>query len=203
MKKVVIFSSIIAVVLVVIGFISWKISYENSRIDLKTQYDAQIKANESNFDAMFKIIAQAAEISEQSADKIKETFKEVYFGIMEKRSGNEQNLMMKWITESNPNINAAEISSLYKRLMDIMEAKREEFDNNQKKLVSISQQYNALVGKFPGSFLCSDTTPINVLIVSSTKTKKVMATGIDDDVKLFKKEEPKCATPCDKPCDKK
>ncbi len=87
--------------------------------------------------------------------------------------------------------------------MDIMEAKREEFDNNQKKLVSISQQYNALVGKFPGSFLCSDTKPIVVMIVSSTKTKKVMETGIDDDVKLFKKEEPKCATPCAKPCDKK
>lgn len=90
---------------------------------------------------------------------------------------------MKWITESNPSFD----TSLYKDLMQSIEAQREEFQTSQERMLDIIREHEILISKYPSKWFISNDASIEYTVISSTKSKQTMETGLDDDIELFKK----------------
>ncbi|MFW9871598.1 MAG: hypothetical protein ACFFG0_00695 [Candidatus Thorarchaeota archaeon] len=160
------------------------VHYKNAAIRLETQASAQKDVLEANFDKMWKVIKDNAGI----VDKYKGDFKEIYVGIMEGRygtggSGSQGGQFMLWIKEHNPQFD----SSVYSKLMTSVEANRETFFYEQKKLRSIKEQHDNMRLTWPASIVCSGRPEIKVVIISSTKTKQVMETGLDEHKNIFDK----------------
>lgn len=148
----------------------------NTEVKLKNQAIAQEQLCKHNFDNMFKTIAQVAQVSEQ----YKESFKEIYLPLIEGRYKDE-NLLMKWVTESNPNFD----TKLYDKLVDVIESKRNGFELEQKKLVSVVQEHTNLLETMPSSWFVGGRPHLQVTYITSGKTKEVYRTGEDNDIDLF------------------
>lgn len=153
------------------------VSTSNYEIDLRNQASAQNDMREAYFDKMWKTIQQQAEVS----NEYKDAFAEIYPQLIEGRYSQGDGSLMKWIQEANPNFD----TSLYKTLMNTIEAQREGFFNEQKKLRSIIQQHDNLLQKFPSSMFVGGRDKLDYKIISSKKTKKVMETGEENDIDLF------------------
>ena len=175
------FVIILAVMLVFItgvSCMSMYFSYNNQEVALRKQVEAQRGKVEGTFDAMWKIISQQAQVSGQ----YKEAFKEIYPDLISGRY-KDNNTLMKWVQESNPNFD----TRLYNTLMQTIEVQREQFKKSQERMLDLIREHETLCETYPSKWFITNTTPIEYTIISSTKTKYTMETGVDDDVELFKK----------------
>ena len=87
------------IVVLSIGTVYLTTTY-NQEQQLKTLYDAKIKANSADFDNMWKKISQSYKV----ADANKEALKEVFTGYASARTGNgSKDPAMVWIKEAIPN----------------------------------------------------------------------------------------------------
>lgn len=169
-------------ILLVLGFslIGSYFSYNNTEVALRQEADAQVKKIETTHDAMWKILSEQAGVTEQ----YKESFNEIYKNIMDARYSKGDGSLMKWVTESNPNFDV----KLYDKLMNSIEIQRTTFKTSQDRLSDIIREHNTLLNSYPSKWFISNNKPIEQMVISSSKTKKVMETGVDDDVDLFKKK---------------
>jgi hypothetical protein len=178
MKKVIITVVTIltlSIIIVIIG-----VSASNKEIRLRSQITAQKQVCEAFYDKLWKVISQKAQVAEQ----YKEGFKEIYPALIEGRYGNENSgTLMKWITESNPTFDV----SLYKDLMMSIEAERTGFFMEQKQLVDLNNEHRIIRQTFPGNIFIGHRSDIEITIVSSDVAKKVMETGEENDIIIFKK----------------
>lgn len=157
-------------------------SYNNKEVKLRTEAEAQRGKIEGVHDKMWKVLQQKAQVSNEYRD----AFTEIYPAIMEGRySGEGDGSLMKWVTEQNPNFD----TSLYKDLSQSIEILRTEFQKNQERMLDIIREHTVLCTTYPAKWFVSNTTTIEYTIVSSTKSKVVMDTGLDDDIDLFKKDK--------------
>lgn len=164
----------IAIIIAIVG-----ISASNTEIKLRSQITAQKQVCEAFYDKLWKVINQKAQVAEQ----YKGAFKEIYPQLIEGRYGNEKGgALFKMITESNPNFDI----SLYKDLMLSIEAERAGFFMEQKRLVDLSNEHRIIRQTFPASIFIGSRADIEILIVSSDATKKVMETGKENDIDIFK-----------------
>lgn len=164
------------------------VNYTNTEIDLRERTEAQKQVCEANFDKMFKVISQTAEIPQEFIAQAKEAFKEIYIPLMESRySGDRAGALMSWVGESNPQFDLNAIGDLYKQLQRVIEANRQEFFLEQKKLIDMHREHLSYLQKFPNRFFLSDKQEIEIVIITSTHTEKVYQEGKDDDIQLFKK----------------
>lgn len=154
-------------------------SCNNREVSLRNQAEAQRGVVEANFDAMWKIISQQAQVS----NEYKDAFKEIYPDLIAGRYSSGDGSLMKWIQESNPEFDA----SLYKTLMQTIEVQRIAFSKDQKRMLDIIREHTTLCQTYPNKWFISNSTPIEYTVISSTKSKFAMETGLDDDVDLFKK----------------
>ncbi len=165
------------------------VTKSNKEIKLRNEVQAQQKACEAIFDNMFKSIAQIAEVADVKMDKSKEAFKEIYPSLIEGRyNGDKGGALMKWITESNPQFDLNAAGSLYDKLANVIEAKRNEFYMEQKKLLSFNNEHKNILQTWPGSWFLSSRDTISINIVTSAKTKEIYSTGEENDISIFKKE---------------
>jgi len=175
------FIGLASIALLALAFIGTFISYKNDHVGLHNLAVAQQTANQVTFDKTWKVIEQQAGV----ASEYKDSFKEIFVAMTEARyKADSDNLLMKWVQENNPNFDV----QLFKQLSSSIEAQRNEFANEQKKLASVKQQHDNLVGKFPGSLIL-DAAPLEIQIVTSSKTERVFLTGKEDDVDLFNKKK--------------
>lgn len=179
MKKIILISLAVIAVLGVGTFATCYFSYNNKEITLRTQAEAQRGKVEGVHDKMWKVIQQKAQVS----NEYKDAFSEIYPAIMEGRySGEGDGSLMKWVTEQNPNFD----TSLYKDLMQSIEVLRTEFQRNQEMMLDVLREHQVLCNTYPARWFIKNTSTIEYTIVSSSKSKVVMETGLDDDVDLFK-----------------
>ena len=180
MKKIILLSVAVIMLLGIGTFVGMYFSYNNKEIALRNQVEAQRGKIEGVHDKMWKVISQKAQVS----NEYKDAFTEIYPAIMEGRySGNGDGSLMKWVTEQNPNFD----TSLYKDLSQSIELLRTEFQKSQERMLDLIREHTTLCNTFPGRWFISNKTPIEYTVVSSTKSKVVMETGLDDDVDIFKK----------------
>ena len=176
MNKKIITISIISIVVglgIIVGCMFF--SYNNKEVSLRNQSTAQIGKIEGVYDKMWKVIQQKAQVTSE----YKDAFKEIYPELIAGRYSGES--MMKWIQESNPEFDA----SLYKDLMQSIEVLRTEFQHAQERELDIIREHTNLCNTYPSKWFVSNTEPIEYTIISSTKSKATMETGLDDDINVF------------------
>lgn len=180
MKKVIIIGVSILTFVIIVVIIG--VSASNKEIRLRSQITAQKQVCEAFYDKLWKVIAQKAQV----ADQYKGAFKEIYPQLIEGRYGNEKGgTLMKWITESNPTFDV----SLYKDLMTSIEAERAGFFMEQKRLVDLNNEHRIIRQTFPASIFIGGRSDIAITIVSSDATKRVMETGKENDIDIFKTDK--------------
>lgn len=170
--------SVLLVALSLIG-VSMYFSYNNQDAKIRAQAEAQRGKIEGVHDKMWKTLQQKAQVT----DEYKDAFKEIYPALIEGRYSQGDGSMMKWITEANPNFD----TSLYKDLMQSIELNREEFRKTQERMLDILREHNVLLTTVPSKWFIKNKETIEYTVISSTRSKVVMDTGLDDDVNLFRK----------------
>ncbi len=153
------------------------IGWNNTEIDLRNSFTAQETVCKGFYDKMWKVLKSQAGVT----DKYAKDFKGIYVGIMEGRH-KSGGALFKMITESNPKFD----SSMYKKLMVSIEAQREGFFREQKKLVDFKLTHDNLRQKFPSKLVVGSAKPLVVNLITSKKTKDVFASGEENDIDLFK-----------------
>lgn len=178
MRKIVLISLACILMFGIGGYIGCYFYYNNKEINLRNQIEAQRGKIEGVHDKMWKVIKQKAQVT----DEYKDAFAEIYPSIMEGRySGENDGSLMKWVTEQNPNFD----TSLYKDLMQSIEVLRTEFQHSQECMLDLIREHLTLCSTYPSKFFINNVTPIEYTVISSSNTKIVMDTGIDDDINLF------------------
>ena len=178
MKKIILIALLVILGCGAATFAGMYFSYNNKEIALRAKAEAQVGKIEGVHDKMWKVIQQKAQVTTE----YKDAFAEIYPDIISGRySGEGDGSLMKWVTESNPNFDI----SLYTDLMQSIEILRSEFQRNQETMLDLVREHKTLCTTYPGRWFISNTLEIEYTVISSTKSKVVMETGIDDDVKLF------------------
>lgn len=172
-------SVILILLVVVFGCIvaGMYFSYNNTDARLRAQAEAQVGKIEGVHDKMWKVLQQKAQVS----NEYKESFAEIYPQLIEGRYSQGDGSLMKWITEANPTFD----TSLYKDLMLSIELLRTEFQKSQERMLDIIREHNVLLTTMPSKWFISNTSKIEYTVISSTRSKTVMNTGIEDEVDLF------------------
>ena len=167
------------VVLIIILSISTILSVRGNMVELEEQFKAQYSSNQSNYDSMWKIFKESAQVTDKQA----EDFKDVYTSIISGRYENGAGELMQMIQEDNPQMN----TDLYTELQRQIEAGRKTFDNNQKKLIDVSREYNTYVRKhfIVAAILNKETINADDYVVTSERTDDAFKNGKDEEVKLF------------------
>jgi hypothetical protein len=149
------------------------ISNFNREKDLRTQFNAQISSNQADFDNMYKVIAQKYQVK----GDFENTFKTV---VSEAAKGREGGSLAKFVQENYPTMD----TSIYKEMMATIEGKRDEFTSRQRKMVDIKREHDYLISRFPTNLMLFWVQPLELKLVTSSKTEKAYQTGKDDDIKL-------------------
>jgi len=154
------------------------LSWHNTAASLKNTYEMKIKANEGEFDGLWKKLKQSAQVPEQK----KNAFKEIFNSYAGARSTGGDNQTMTWIKESVPNVDL----KVYDQLMNIITGSRDTWTMKQTELVSIAEQYNALLVSQPKGFFLNlfGHQKISPKVITSERTEQSFLTGKDDDISL-------------------
>lgn len=158
------------------------VSTSNQEVDVRTQFEQKMDERKAFYDKLYKILAQKSQI----ATKNDSSFRKNIDIIMSGRKDAE-GTVMKWITESNPNAQYAEVSGLYKDLSRAVEAQREGFFDQEKTIQDIVRVHKNLLRKFPSGVLLTTFFGRKELVytpISSDRTDDVFKTGKDNDVSL-------------------
>jgi hypothetical protein len=126
---------------------------------------------------MWKILKTQAGV----AEKYSKDFKEIYPSLIEGRYSNGGGQMMQWVQEHNPEFD----TSLYNKLMNSIEAQREGYFVQQKKLIDIKRTHDNLLMTAPSSWFVGNRAVLEINIIKSAKTKAVYETGEENDIELF------------------
>lgn len=178
MKKIVLITLLVILGCGAATFAGMYFSYNNKEIALRAKAEAQVGKIEGVHDKMWKVIQQKAQVTTEYKDAFAKIYPEIISG---RYSGDGDGSLMKWVTESNPNFD----TSLYADLMQSIEILRSEFQRAQETILDCIREHSTLCSTYPGRWFISNTSEIEYTVISSTKSKVVMNTGIDDDVKLF------------------
>ena len=170
----------ITMIIFIVGGLSilgmW-MNYNNQENKTRNRAEAQRQNIENVFDGMWKIISQKAQVSSE----YKNAFKEIYPELISGRYSQGDGSLMKWIKESNPEFDV----SLFKDLMQSIEVERNKFSKEQTKMLDIIREHTNLITTVPSKWFITNKEPIEYVVISSTYSKNVMETRIDDDIKLF------------------
>ena len=177
MKKIISISIAVIVLIGTVTVLGMYFSYNNQDARLRAQAEAQRGKIEGVHDKMWKVLQQKAQVS----NEYKNAFSEIYPALIEGRYSQGDGSLMKWIQEANPNFD----TSLYKDLMQSIEIQRTEFAKVQERMLDIIREHNVLLTTVPSKWFVSNKEQIEYTIISSTRSKPVMTTGLDDNVSLF------------------
>ena len=175
--------SVIAIIVVLALYVVLLLNTEATR---RVYIQNKNLDNTSEFDNMWKTLANAAEIPEEKKGALREIM-EGYAAARNPNPDENSKLIMKWVQESVPNADLSE----YKNLQNIVVAARAGWTMRQKELIDMYAAYQTMFERIPsGPILRAfGREPITIQIVTSTKTKSAFDSGIDDDVQLFKKSQ--------------
>lgn len=168
---------ILSIVAVIVILIAMYFSYNNKEIALRKEAEAQRGNVEAVRDRMFQIIREQANVSSEYRD----AFNEIFPKIIEGRYKDGGSLM-KWIQEANPHFDI----SLYQTLQNSIEVQRTSFTSAQTRMLDIIKQRETLIEQLPSCWFVKNKSVIEYTVISTTNTKQVMATGVDDYTFSFK-----------------
>ncbi len=174
----VITSALVVAAITTALLITYAVSVNNSEVYLRNSIAAKQKDNESEYDSMWKKIAQAAKVT----DAQKGALLEILVAHAEARSGNSGTAVVSWLKESVPNVD----TTTFNNLQNIIAASRDQFTVRQKELLDLKRKHDSLLDSFPsGVFLTLlGRNKIDVTIITSSKAQETFKTGTDDNVDI-------------------
>lgn len=172
-------AGVIALVLGIIIFCMY-ISYSNAEVRLRNQIKAKQTDNTSQLDNAIKVISQNAQVT----DAQKEALKEIIVGNAAARA-TKGGSWVTMVSEAVPNLDSS--TATYRQLMNTITSARNQWTENQRALLDLKREHDNLIGTFPGSLFLSGRSPIDVVIVTSGRTKESFRTGEDNDTNVFDK----------------
>lgn len=178
-KTVGIIAAVSVIGIFALSIVMMGIGYSNSEIELRNQAKAQQEANQAIYDEVWKVIKQHAQVT----DKYAGDFKEIYTGLMSGRydADSKSNPMFKWISEHNPSLS----DQMYISLADTIKGQRAKFTRVQTRLIDIKREHDNLRLRFPSKLFVGGREPLEIQIVTSSKTKETFSTGEENDVEVF------------------
>ena len=72
--------------------------------------------------------------------------------------------------------------------MQAIEVQRSHFNTAQERMLDVIRERETLIESIPAKFFISNKSTIDYTIISSTRTKTIIETGLDDDIELFAKK---------------
>ena len=159
------------------------VSVKNTEVGLRNAITAKMKDNESEFDNMFKKIAQTAQVTDAQKNALKEIFIE---HAQARSAGSKGGSLATWVQESVPNVD----TTTFNNLQNIISGSRDRWTMRQKELIDLSREHQNLLMRFPSSIVCSafGAQPITITVITSTHAKEAMQTGTDDNIDVFQKK---------------
>jgi len=153
----------------------------NREVALRTTIEQKQVDNTSEFDNMWKKISQVAQVT----DGQKEAIKEILVGYANARSQGRDGSgsFVNALHEAIPNID----TTTFNNLQNIIVGSRDGFTMRQKELLDLKREHDKMLRSFPSNIVLGmfGRQPIDVKIVTSSKTEKTFETGKDDDVSVF------------------
>lgn len=168
---------ILCILAIVIIIIAMYFSYNNKEIALRKESEAQRGKIETVRDRMFQVIREQANVSTE----YREAFNEIYPKIIEGRY-KDGGQLMKWIHEANPTFD----TSLYQTLSNSIEVQRMAFTSTQNRMLDIINQRATLIEQMPSCWFIKNKSSIKYTPISTSATKAVIASGVDDYTFFFK-----------------
>lgn len=159
------------------------IGVRNAEAGLRAQFSAVQKANTVDYDAMWKIISQTAQVPQQYSEDFKSAYTSILSAGGPSNDSAVKNLFAVAAGMRVPQLDA----SIYRKVQDVVESERTKFANAQKQLLDIKREHDKLRTTFPGYLFVGGATPLEAKLVTSSKTEKAFETGKDDDTKVFAK----------------
>ena len=147
----------------------------NGEIDLRTRYEAKQKQVETSHDTMWKTISQQYQIN----DAYKDTF---IAGLKELSAGRQGGSIFRSQTEANVQLGLP--TETFKIVMASVEGKRAELKREQDTLADMYREHKKFCSQLPNSIFIGGRVMPEPVMISSTRTKEAVRTGVDDDVKL-------------------
>lgn len=151
--------------------------YQNDEVRYVNEFESQKSKIEAVHDNMWKTIQQKAGVSKEYAAQ----FDSIYTHITSARYDKNDGVLMNWIQESNPQFTA----DLYKDLSVAIEVERQKFLNAQTKIIDIVREHNNMLDVIPSKWFLGGRKKLEWEVISSTTTKSVMDSKVDDNVDLF------------------
>jgi hypothetical protein len=181
MTKFLIGCGVFVLIFVIGAFITlaWGVSTYNGIQGVQNTIKAKQEDNKSEFDNMWKKIAQVAQVTEKDRSSLMDIFIK-HAGARTTDSGGS---LAKWVQESVPNIS----SEGFNNLSNIIVASRDRWTMRQKELLDLKREHDNYRTKFPSNILCGlfGIQEVKVQIITSDKTDKTFETGKDNDTKVF------------------
>lgn len=171
-------------VLIVVWIAFAVIGVSNKEVVLRTTIETKQRDNKNEFDNMWKKISQVAQVTEGQ----KEAIKEIVVGYANARSQGRDGSgsFINALHEAIPNVD----TSTFNNLQNIIVGARDSFTFRQKELLDLSREHTILLRRFPEGWVLTSfmgRKPIEIVIVTSSRTEKTFETGKDDDVNVFQK----------------
>ena len=163
MNKGILISVIAAIAILGLTYFFMSVSYQNDEIRYVNQFKAEEQKIELTYDNMWKSIQQIAQVT----DNYKESFKDIYVQITDKRYSKDNGVLMKWITESNPQFDI----KLYDKLASMIEVERKRFMNAQTKIVDIVREHNNMLDVIPSKWFLGSCERLEYEVISSSKSQ--------------------------------
>lgn len=156
-------------------FVFHVLGIKREEISQGTKVESQQKFVEISHDKMWKVIAQKVGITKQFTpeDQLK-----MLSEVVEGRVGGT---FAKSVTEVNPTYDL----SLLKDLSQSVEAEYAVVLREEKTLLEDVRVYNNIVKDPYKSMFLGGKQPLVAKVISSTKSKEAIETGIDDNVDIF------------------
>ncbi len=179
MKTIAILSAILIPLLLVVMYV---FSVSNQEAGLRNLITAKQVANTADQDNMWKTIKQVAQVT----DAQKNAIMEVVVGYATARGGNKGSLATL-VHEAVPTID----STAFVKLQNVVDSKRSEWTRSQKELIDFKREHDNIIDMQPSGLVCSllGRHKIDIVVVTSAKTKEAFKTGEDNDTDLFDKKK--------------
>jgi len=188
MKIVLIIIAIVFIfgLVTLLGVGGYLMGINNQCVQYENTLEAQQKQNKNSRSNMFKTIKETAQVPEMYTNDLKKVFDSV----CEKRYGQEGvQAMFTWLKEHNPNFD----STMYNKLMTVIESQRATFAADQQMLIEKARVYKDYLRQMPTGWIAMHLMgfpkedkydPDKIIIVLDADTNKAFETGEADPINL-------------------
>lgn len=160
--------------IVILSFFLWIMGSLNSENTLRNKLIQRNETVKTDYSAGFNILVNQNAL----ADKERQYLKEVAIGVVEGRYKNDQSLLVKMVTEQNPNIS----NDIAKKFFNSLEVYFNQRAAGFKDLAELKRQHDTMLGNMPASIIYKlwNREKVSIVYVKDSGTTESFKTGIDD-----------------------